>query len=195
MKIRFDFDFVDEVKQEGFSFGDDYITSQEIKDIFSAANSVRTWAQNSIFKNCFDKIDIFLSDCPAENFLAQVDADPFTKKVYVEANVLDMIFHYRNSPINSILFKKDVTLFQYACFFLLHELGHIVHCHLQMNDSKSLYEKMEDYSFKYDHFHHSLFLKYGYADGYEVQKAYRTIPSERTADAFAKKYFKNIKRL
>lgn len=198
MNIKYDFDFININKISGFQLGDGFVEKHDLDDFFSAINSVISWSSNSIYKNCFKGLEIRLTDCPGDNIFAHVDADPFTKVIFIEMNVLDMIYSYKDSVINKIIFKKDdVTLFQYICFFLLHELGHIVHCQMVIQGFMNLYDKMEEYSYKYLPFHLSLENKYDFylSDETEIQKEYRRIPSEKAADGFAFSYFKKIKRL
>jgi hypothetical protein len=168
----------------------DLLEPEDIKNLLKKIKDVCTWTSSSIYRSCFEDVYVVLHDTPINEY-AYVDIDPYTKKVYVSINLYSLIDEfYHNDFFKFLIFKtSDITLETYILFFLLHELGHIVHCQLVIPGKNSLYEKFQFHYFRYHYYLEHLdkkYEKYNYDDISEIiQKKYRKIPSEKVADDFA----------
>lgn len=195
MKIIKDFDFFQKVKKDAFKKMfemEPYVMRESLKKI----ETIVKWTKKSVYKNILKNVDLVVMDCPVSNEFAYVDCDPYTKRVYICMNLVSLYHDYKhNHGLNRIVFKKEpVSFCDYVSFFLLHEIGHIVHISLVTSGNRTMYDKFEEHFFKYKSTFKKLEKMFVATEdiekNYQIQKKYRQLPTEKVADSFAYRYIK-----
>lgn len=195
VEIYLDFDFIDDSHKD-ISLGDYSYKRSDIDCVLSSIKDSVRWAETSPFQNCFCDVYVLLSDSPAMT-LEFVDYNEKQNQLVVFLNPLSLIYDYKDEPIyRKAMFKekwKEIDLYTYVRFILLHELGHIVHMNLSMFGEKNIIQKYKNYVEKYQEHYKILDKKYGVDKGVNLNENmreklgydYRKLPHEKFADSFA----------
>lgn len=195
MELYDDFDFITD-GNEDVTYGDYILKREDINIVLKSIKDGIQWAEKSVYGNCFKKVYVVISDFPGE-LTEFVDIDEVTDSLYVYINVAGAILFYHHEPFfRKLIFKDDwetVDLYTYAQFFFFHELGHIVHAHLENPQENNSVEAFKSFGKRYEHFIDHLEQRYernfDLADDLSVsepiQRAYRKLPQEKMADKFA----------
>lgn len=192
MRIIEDFEFIYERKE--------YIEKvlgikkKNLEDARDAIQSSIDWLEGSSFKSIVAFLRIHLVDLPIKGTMAFVGVDEDSEEVTVYINISNLVDDYEKETYKGdFSFADDITCAEYASFIFLHEIGHVVHAQLQSIEKGTPKEKMEEYFTKYNSFYKKLEMENSDLSHIKVKRMYRKIPSEREADNFANKYFKQIK--
>jgi len=203
MDIYYDFDFINEDMIQDVDLGGLIIKKEDIETVFNVVNDVITWATDSIYKKCFKRVYIILSDCPGTPNLF-VDFEPTMDQLHVYLNIFSIIYDYYYIPeFRKAIFGEkweEISLHEFSQFYFLHELGHIVHGQLGSPSERTVVNKFDNIILKHRKFYVNLDKKFKIDDSYfsndgvvyKYEKAYRQIPSEKFADNFAFKYLNKL---
>ena len=205
MKLYEDFDFITD-GNEDIKYGDFILKREDIEAVLKGIEDGIKWAKKSAYRDCFKNVYVVVTDSPVE-LTEFVDIDDVTNSLYIHMNVAGSILYYHHEPFfRKIIFKEnweEISLYTYSQFFFLHELGHIVHAHLENPDAKNSIETLEAFDKKYKHYVDILESKYErVTDDVDdlivsepLQRAYRKLPQEKMADKFAFMFLEDMKRM
>lgn len=195
MKLYEDFDFITD-ENEDVVYGEYVLKREDITTVLTCIEDGIKWAMNSAYQHCFKEVYVVMSDFPGE-LNEYVDIDEVTNSLYVHVNVAGAILYYHYEPFfRQLIFKEEwenIDLYTYTQFFFFHELGHIVHAHLENPGAKNAVDVFKAFGKKYEHYLDNLDRKFekkmDIADDLTVsepiQRAYRKLPQEKMADKFA----------
>ena len=196
MEIFYDFDFVDD-KLQSVNLKNYIFTQKDIRSVHEAYMDALEYIETSVYSGCFKDVYILITDCPATP-IEYVDYEPSTGKLHVHLNILSVIWDYYNDHLyRKLIFKKkwkEIDLYTYAQFFILHEFGHIIHSQLTTPSENQTTTKFESHVLKHKVHHINLDEKYNFHlsqklsknQRRDLEKEYRNLPHEKNADNFAK---------
>lgn len=170
------------------------IKKENLEEARNAIQFSVEWLEESPYKNILTYLRIHVEDLPIKGTMAFVGVDKHSDKVTLYINISDLVDDYEKGAYKEdFSFRDEITCAEYASFIFLHEVGHIVHALLQSVEKGNTKERMEEYFNKYNDFYRKLEKEGANINHIKVKKKYRKIPSEREADNFARRYFKQIK--
>lgn len=194
MKIKEEFEFI----YEKGKYIEKYlgIKKSNMLEAKKAIHETIVWLENSPFRKMMDSLIIHIEDLPIKGVLAFIGTNEGNDEISIYINVTDLVDDYEKDNYKlDFFFKEKISCAEYTIFIFLHEIGHLVHALLQSVNSKSPKEKMEEYIMKYEQYYEKFENKYLDLQSVQAKRAYRKIPSEKTADSFAWAYWKEIDSL